>query len=863
MLFSYRPESNLTAKSVKNQHELLKKFELEHFSQYDIFSLIANRTAFFDTFFTHLWEHFQLSQDSLCLVAVGGYGREEMFPLSDLDFLILTECTLSPCQQGKISRLIKFLWDCGFQVGQSVRSLEECLIEGKRDITIATNLLEARYLSGKKILFEDLSKLLNAPDFWNKSDFFAAKIEEKKQRYQRYRNTAYNLEPDIKYNPGGLRDLHLLYWIALRHNGAKNLAQILNSGFIYPEEYLQLKESQAFLFRVRFVLHLILKRADNRLLFDRQIRVSQILGFEGKRNEGVEKMMKQFFQALCTISRMTNLLAQHYQEHFLTPIYDVFIHQLDEDFELVNHGLRLRNPRVLLENADRILDLFFYLTQFEKAELHSSTLRQLDLALKQLNGKLSESEIAREKFLRLFNQPNAVRRAFLPMHQYGVLTAYLSQWECIEGLMQFDLFHIYTVDEHTLRVMLKLESFLTEESAEHYPICHHLFSRFSDRTLLYIAALFHDIAKGRGGDHAQLGALDVIQFARLHSFDQREIETMRWLVESHLLMSITAQRRDIHDPEVVLSFAEQVQNQVRLDYLTCLTVADICATNETLWNSWKRSLFTELYHYTRRQFLQGMEQHLDNREKIEENRRQAFKILNQSQLGLTETQIILLWNDFPEAYFARNFPQQIAWHTGLIARFNGQILVKISNRFTQGGTEVFVYCQDKANLFNKIVSTIGAKKCSIHDAQIFTSENGYVFDSFIITETDGRLLQFERRRELEKVLSRILLDDKIPILSVIQKRQLRHFSVETEVRFLNTDKKAYTGVEIIALDKTGLLAQISQIFADLKLNLRYAKITTVGEKAEDFFILTNKNARALNQQEREKLAKTLYQRLGR
>ncbi|VEH67723.1 [protein-PII] uridylyltransferase [Rodentibacter pneumotropicus] len=302
-------------------------------------------------------------------------------------------------------------------------------------------------------------------------------------------------------------------------------------------------------------------------------------------------MMKQFFQSLQRISLISNLLIQHYREHFLSPHYDVFIHQLDDNFELINERLCLRKPNLFFEQPERILDLFFYLTQFEQATVHSETLRKLRLALEQLPQKLCEIPAAREKFLRLFNQKNAISRAFVPMHQYGVLTAYLPQWQEIEGLMQFDLFHIYTVDEHTLRVMLKLESFLLEENASEHPICHRLFSQFSDRTLLYIAALFHDIAKGRGGDHAELGAIDVAEFAQLHGLDRREIDTLSWLVKAHLLMSITAQRRDIYDPEIVMKFAEEVQNQVRLDYLTCLTVADICATNSTLWNTWKRSLF--------------------------------------------------------------------------------------------------------------------------------------------------------------------------------------------------------------------------------------------------------------------------------
>lgn len=862
MLFSPTLSSPLTPSAVKIERENLKQFELENFSRYSIFELIENRSNFYDALLIQLWQEMGLSeQQGISLIAVGGYGRREIFPLSDLDFLILVEQTPSPEIEEKITQFIQFLWDCGFEVGNSVRTLEQCESEGKQDITIATNLLEARFLTGNRPHFDALNELLKRADFWSKEDFFNAKVQEQIERYQRYHNTAYNLEPDIKYSPGGLRDLHLLYWVALRHSGALTLEAILQSGFIYPQEYQQLQESRAFLFKVRFALHLILKRYDNRLLFDRQIKVSELLGFRGEGNQAVEKMMKCFFQALHRISLISNLLIQHYRENVLSSNQTTVIDQLDNDFQLINQCLCLRNSLVFQEKPERILDLFFYLTQYEQADIHSNTLRQLQISLDQLSQKLCEIPAAREKFLRLFNQPNAIKRAFMPMHQYGVLTAYLPQWQAIEGLMQFDLFHIYTVDEHTLRVMLKLESFLSQESAQEHPIAHRIFSQFSDRTLLYIAALFHDIAKGRGGDHAELGAEDVANFAQLHGLDRREIDTLAWLVQSHLLMSITAQRRDIHDPEVVMNFAEAVQNQVRLDYLTCLTVADICATNSNLWNSWKRSLFASLYEFTGRQFVQGMKELLDYSEKSAENRKLAQQILTQDYSDIAPISIEQLWERCPEDYFVRNTPKQIAWHTSLLVDFAEALLVKISNRFSLGGTEVFIYCQDQPHLFNKVVSTIGAKKFSIHDAQIITTQEGYVFDSFIITELNGELVEFDRRRELEQALTVALQSEKLPALSITPNRQLQHFTVQTDVRFLHENKKEHTEMELVALDKAGLLAQVSQIFTELNLNLLNAKITTVGEKAEDFFILTNQLGQALAREERERLNTVIIQRI--
>ncbi|MDO4430293.1 MAG: bifunctional uridylyltransferase/uridylyl-removing protein GlnD [Lonepinella koalarum] len=851
----------LTPSLVKQQREALKQQELVEFAQADIHQLIAKRTQFYDELLIQLWSQFGITEHEIALIAVGGYGRKEMFPLSDVDFLILRE-NIESSAEGKIEQFIQFLWDCGIEVGASVRCLTECEEQGKADITIATNLLESRFLVGNKNLFEKLTALLWEDHFWPRECFFNAKVAEKIERYQRYNNTSYNLEPDIKYNPGGLRDLHLIYWVALRHSKALTLEEILQSGFIYAEEYFLLRESQSFLFKVRFALHLILKRYDNRLLFDRQLKVAELLGYQGEGNQGVEQMMKAFFQALQTISGLSEVLTKHYREHFLATEAQSAVKKnlvwLDDNFALQNDSdIVLMNEQVFSEKPDTMLDLFFHLTANPQAEIHSATLRKLYIALSRFNGYLSDIPVAREKFVRLFAQPNAIRRAIEPMHKIGVLTTYLPQWKGIEGLMQFDLFHTYTVDEHSVRLLLKLEGF-AEIETEH-PICSRIFSQFSDRTLLYITALFHDIAKGRGGDHAELGASEVYDFALRHGFERREAETMRWLVEQHLLMSITAQRRDIQDPEVVMAFAEEVQNKVRLDLLLCLTVADICATNHTLWNSWKRSLFNTLYQSTLAQFEQGIGQLMDNRETIQNNRIQALCLLEKN--AFSTEKVTALWRDFPDEYFLRNSPQEVAWHTELLLNFKGDCLVKISNRFTSGGTELFIYCADQTNLFNKVVSTIGAKKCSIHDAQIITTQNGYVLDSFIVTELDGSLLKFDRRRQLEMALSAVLRSDKLPPIAATRNTKLAAFQVNTEIRFLHLGKKEHTEMELFALDQAGLLAEVSQVFNQLKLNLIHAKITTIGAKAEDFFILTNRENRALDQQEREQLKQRLKETL--
>lgn len=874
MLFPFDASQPLTPTSLKAQCDALKQFELAHFNGFPIDDFIANRSQFYDALLTTLWgrcvlEKFSQNPPRFTLIAVGGYGREEMFPLSDLDILILSENPIDEQSREILSQFVQLLWDSGFSVGHSVRTLAECESEGRADITVATNLLEGRYLCGDENLFQKLIQILQQPDFWAMPAFFKAKRQEQQERYRRYNNTSYNLEPDIKYSPGGLRDLHLLYWIALRQVGAKNLIQGLQAGFINEHEYQRLRTSQQFLFKIRFALHLILKRYDNRLLFDRQLKISELLGYQGEGNQPVETMMREFFQALHTISLLSELLLKHYDEQFLTSSIQHASEQLDENFVLLDNHIFLQKTECFRYQPESILDLFFHLTQFPQAQIHSSVLRELYATLEQCYGKhkqkfLCELPRARKKFLALFSQPKAIERAFIPMHRYGVLTAYLPQWSAIVGLMQFDLFHLYTVDEHILRVMLKLEDFLSDKSIIEHPICHQIFPK-TDRTLLYIAALFHDIAKGRGGDHARLGVQDVRDFALLHGLTSTQTETLEWLVAQHLLMSVTAQRRDIHDPEVLRTFATQVKTQTHLEQLLCLTVADICATNNNLWNSWKRSLFSTLYHLTCDQLTHGMQSQRDLPGKALQQRKQAMTLL-QTQLGdkisAKTTALDAFWARCPEEYFLRNTPSQLAWHSQLLLDFEGDLLVSVHSQPSLGGTEVFVYCPDQSRLFNKIATVIGAKKISIHDAQILTTKDGYVLDSFIVTEFNGDLLAEERCHQLQQALQNALQSPTEPKAIPYTKHQLQHFRVKTEIRFLHSERCDQTELEIFALDKPGLLAEISQIFCDFGLDLRHAKISTVGEKAEDFFILQNKQKKSLSLEIRQALEARLLEALG-
>jgi [protein-PII] uridylyltransferase len=815
----------------------------------DIRKLVLQRAWVTDCILVHAWGRLGLGEHAdIALLAVGGYGRSELNLGSDIDVMVLHQrALLDQDARDLITRFITLLWDLGLEVGSSVRSLQEAVDAAREDITIATNLMESRTLTGPQALTAEMQHLTGPAFLWPGKAFFKAKWDEQIARHGKHNNTEYNLEPDIKNAPGGLRDIQTVGWVAKRHFGVETLHDLVGHGFLTEQEYHQLDEGQCLLWRIRFAIHMLSGRPENRLLFDFQRRVAEVFGYtDTNANRAVEQLMKSYYRAAMSISMLNEMLLQLFDEQILRADEDVRIIPINARFQLRNDYLEVTSNQVFLRTHSALLEAFVILGNMpDICGVRASTIRLLMENASLIDDNFRKDIRNTSLFVELLRSQHALFSSLRRMKRYGILGRYIPAFGAIIGQMQYDLFHIYTVDAHTLLVLKNMRRFRYRETEEKYPVVAKVAQRLPKIELLYLAGLFHDIAKGRGGDHSQLGAVDARDFCLLHGFGKWDANLVAWLAQTHLVMSMTAQKKDVGDPDVINQFAQIVGDITHLDYLYALTVADICATNPTLWNSWRASLLRQLYTQTKRALRRGLGNPIDKQEWILEAREAALDILRTE--NIQEAVVNTIWDSLGDEYFLRESPSDIAWHTAAILQHpvgGGPLILIKQNHSEQfeGGTQIFIYTRDMPNLFAASVAALDQLHLTVLDARIITSSTAFSLDTYIVLDENNVPIHEVGRLEKIRVFLQHTLADPSHFPDIVHRRlprQLKHFDLRTAVNISNDIANQHTVVEVITLDRPGLLARIGRIFMEHGVNLLNARIATLGERAEDVFFITD------------------------
>jgi [protein-PII] uridylyltransferase len=816
--------------------------------------IIRGRAKFIDQVLRYIWQQMNWPDNKISLVAVGGYGRGELHPFSDIDLLILLDGAGDEPYRTAIEQFLTLLWDIGLEVGHSVRTLAECQAKAKEDITIASALMESRTLCGDETSRAKMMELVGPDRIWPSASFFSAKRKEQADRHSRYDYTDYRLEPNIKSCPGGLRDIQTIGWIAKRHFRVSRLNQLIEQGFLTEQEYELLEEGRNLLWKIRYGLHMLAGRCEDRLSFEYQKSLADLFGYtDTKESLAVEQFMKNYYRCAATLVGMNELLIQVFDEEILKADEQDTVRRIDPRFNARNNFLEAASDNIFEKTPYALMEIFVLLARHEDLEgIRSSTIRLIFQNRDLVDDDFRQHPRNRRLFIELLRSEHLVAKQLRRMNRYGLLGRYLPEFGKIVGQTQHDLFHVYTVDAHTLLVIKNMRRFFYPEAKEKFPVASYTVRRLPRIELLYVAGLYHDIAKGRGGDHSTLGAVDALAFCKRHGFNKRESNLVAWLVENHLYMSAVAQRKDISDPEVIREFAIHVQDQVHLDYLYALTVADINATNPTLWNSWRASLFHQLYLETKKALRRGLENPVRKRQRIAETRRSALRRLQNKGYG--KEQVLAIWNNPGDDYFLRESPADIVWHTEAIAKHEDTdkplILIRDVGGEFNGITQVFIYAQNREYLFALIASVMEKLDLNIQGARIFTTENDYTIDSFFVLDNNGK--SFADRPQLVKQLERTLttqLERGKKFLAVADKRvprQLKHFTTPTRTHLFDDHEHGHTVLEITTPDRPGLLARIGRLFIDFGVILKNARITTLGEQVEDIFFITNKDSQPLN-----------------
>ncbi len=817
----------------------------------NISDLVNGRSWLVDQLLCQCWQRFIGEDGHTALVAVGGYGRNELLPGSDIDLLILLDEQESPELAEKLKNFINLLWDSGLEVGHSVRTLADCVEQSQADITVATNLMEARLLTGPKPLFDLMNEQTGPQYIWPSREFFEAKRAEQVQRYKRFDDAIYNLEPNVKEGPGGLRDVQMIGWVVKRHFNSDTLSELVTHHFLDEAEYHLLIDGQQFLWQVRFGLHMLAKRREDRLLFDYQRKLADLLDYQDKDHRlAVELFMKDYYRTIQELNRLNEMLLQHFEEEILFSNDPAVPVAINRRFQSRRGFLETTNDQVFEHYPFALLEMFLLMQQHPELKgVTAATVRQVRNNLHLIDEDFRNDIRNRSLFMEIFRQPEGLTHELRRMNRYGVLAAYYPAFEKIVGQMQYDLFHVYTVDEHTLFLVRNLRRFAVPEHNNEFPLCSRVSATIPKLELLYLAGFFHDIAKGRGGDHSELGADEAGTFLREHGLSKCDQDLVVWLVRNHLLMSQTAQRCDISDPEVVNEFAVKAGDRQRLDYLYLLTVADIRATSPSLWNSWKDALLKDLYTSTKRALRRGLENPLNRDELVAE-----FKISVLNHLveqDIDAEQIELLWQRLPDEYYLRHTIDEVIWHSEIILTTkDSEPQVDVRQLSERGGSALFIYALIIDGLFSRTTAVLEKLGLNITDARLFTSTDGFTVNTYHVLNAKNEPL--EDRFQIEEMIAQVkqALQDTEWSPNTVNRphgRRLRHFEIYTRVTFSLDTANQQTVLELITTDRPGLLSLVAKAFYKCGVIIKNAKIATFGSQAEDIFYLQNKQGQPLEE----------------
>ncbi len=856
------PSLSVCREFLQNSHLVLTE---QFRSGADIEDLVRGRSRLIDQVLIRCWEKL-LGDFNGALVAVGGYGRNELLPGSDVDIMLLLAEAENRATGQKLEAFLMLLWDMGLEVGHSVRTLDECREQAQADITVATNLMEARLLSGPETLFQKMRASVGPDQVWPSRDFFAAKLAEQQKRYERFDDAVYNLEPNVKEGPGGLRDAQMIGWVMKRHFDSGSLEDLIREGSLTEGEYRTLINGQRFLWKVRFGLHTITGRREERLLFDHQRTLARQFGYRDKDHKlAVEWFMRDYYRTIQKLSRLNEMLLQLFSEVILYADDPAEPIAINRRFQSRKGFLEVTSDNVFKRYPFALLELFLVMQQHpELIGVRAATIRLVRDHRYLIDQSFRMDLRSRSLFMEIFRQPTGLTHELRRMNRYGILAAYYPAFETIVGQMQHDLFHAYTVDEHTLFVVRNLRRFSVREFAHEFPLCSRISDTIPKPELLYLAGFFHDIGKGRGGNHAELGAVEAQEFLERHNLSSYDQRLVAWLVEHHLLMSHIAQRRDISDPDVINDFARQVADRTRLDYLFLLTVADVRGTNPTLWNNWKDSLFRELYKATRRALRRGLENPLHRDELIGDIKNSALAKLNDKDF--TTEQIQALWSDFPEEYFLRHNVDEVMWHAEAILEpgKSDDVRVNLRRQSERGGSALFIYTPITDRLFSRTTALLDQLGLTITDARIITSQRNYALDTYLLLNSEGEpITDHYQAQELKTLMREELLSsgDSLAAVSRPAPRRTRHFKVATRVHFHPDEASQRTLMELYTTDYPGLLSNVGKVFHACGIDLQNAKVATFGSQAEDVFYITSRNGGPLSEEEqgdlREQLIKAL------